>query len=118
PEPKDLSTVLNQGEILTLQGKIIPLFRLDTLFDIEGVEHDTRRELVVVIEDEDRQAGLFIDELIGRQQVVIKTLGETMRDIPGISGGAVMPNGRVGLILDVGGLVKLANAENREEVSG
>lgn len=118
PEPKDLSTVLNQGEILTLQGKIIPLFRLDTLFDIEGVEHDTRRELVVVIEDEDRQAGLFIDELIGRQQVVIKTLGETMRNIPGISGGAVMPNGRVGLILDVGGLVKLANAENREEVSG
>lgn len=115
PDPKDLSTVLNQGEILTLQGKIIPLFRLDTLFHIEGAEHDTGKALVVVIEDEERQAGLFIDELIGRQQVVIKTLGETMRDIPGISGGAVMPNGRVGLILDVGGLVKLANAENREE---
>ncbi len=118
PDPKDLSTVLNQGEILTLQGKIIPLFRLDALFGIEGAEQDASKALVVVIEDEDRQAGLFIDELIGRQQVVIKTLGETMRDIPGISGGAVMPNGRVGLILDAGGLVKLVNVENREEVSG
>ena len=52
-----------------------------------------------------------IDELIGRQQVVIKSLGDTMKEIPGIAGGAIMPNGRVGLILDVGGLVKHANAD-------
>ena len=64
--------------------------------------------MVVIVEDEDRQAGLLVDELIGRQQVVIKSLGETMKDIPGISGGAIMPDGRVGLIIDVGGLVKFA----------
>ena len=109
PTPEELSTVLNQGEMLSFQGKLIPLFRLNSLFDIRGAEQDPARALVMVIEDNDTQAGVLIDELIGRQQVVIKTLGESMGDIPGISGGAIMPNGRVGLILDVGGLVKFAN---------
>jgi len=109
PTPEELSTVLNQGEMLSFQGKLIPLFRLDSLFDIRGAEQDPAMALVMVIEDNDTQAGVLIDELIGRQQVVIKTLGESMGDIPGISGGAIMPNGRVGLILDVGGLVKFAN---------
>ena len=66
---------------------------------------------MVVVEDDGKQAGFIIDELIGRQQVVIKTLGETMQNIPGIAGGAIMPNGRVGLILDVGGLIKHANSD-------
>ena len=108
PTPEELSTVLNQGEMLSFQGKLIPLFRLNSLFDIRGAEQDPARALVMVIEDNGNRACLLIDELIGRQQVVIKTLGESMRDIPGISGGAIMPNGRVGLILDVGDLVKFA----------
>ncbi|MDL1986768.1 MAG: chemotaxis protein CheW [Deltaproteobacteria bacterium] len=114
PDPKDLSTVLNHGEMLSLLGNLIPLFRLDSLFDIKGAEQDPARAIVMVIEDNGTQAGVLIDELIGRQQVVIKTLGENMRDIPGISGGAIMPNGRVGLILDVGGLVKFATTRNEE----
>ena len=56
----------------------------------------------------------MIDELVGRQQVVIKSLGETMKNIPGISGGAIMPDGRVGLILDVGGLLRFATPDHRE----
>jgi two-component system chemotaxis sensor kinase CheA len=114
PDPEDLSTVLNHGEMFSLQGKLIPLFRLDSLFAIKGAEQDPAMALVMVIEDDGSQAGLLIDELIGRQQVVIKTLGENMRDIPGISGGAIMPNGRVGLILDIGGLVKFATTRNEE----
>jgi len=115
PEPADISTVLNQGQMLSLQGGLIPLFKLSTLYNLNGGSngngngHDN--ELVVVVEDDNQQAGFIIDELIGRQQVVIKSLGDTMREIPGIAGGAIMPNGRVGLILDVGGLVKHANAE-------
>jgi two-component system chemotaxis sensor kinase CheA len=54
------------------------------------------------------------DELLGQQQIVIKSLGEALRGLRGISGGAIMPDGRVGLILDVGGLVKLAHAEEAE----
>jgi two-component system chemotaxis sensor kinase CheA len=110
PEPKDLSTVLGRGEMLQLQGKLIPLFRLADLFAVQGGAVALDQALVAVVEDDGQRAGLVIDELIGRQQVVIKTLGEAMQNLPGISGGAIMPNGRVGLILDIGGLVKYANA--------
>ncbi|MDO9110091.1 MAG: chemotaxis protein CheA, partial [Desulfatirhabdiaceae bacterium] len=110
PDPKDISTVFNKGRVLSLQGKLIPLYRLTRLYEIDesGGDHE---ELVVVIEDDGNQAGLIIDELVGRQQVVIKTLGETMQKIPGISGGAIMPNGRVGLIVDIAGLMKLTSAD-------
>ncbi len=97
-----------------LQGRLIPLFRLSRLFEIENAEEDPTKALVVVVENHMSHAGLLIDELIGTQQIVIKTLGETMSNIPGISGSAIMPNGRVGLILDVGGLVRLANASGDE----
>ncbi len=111
PDPKNISRVLNKGEILSLQGKLIPLFHLSELFDIGNGKGNDTDKLVVVIEDDLNQAGIVIDELVGRQQVVIKSLGESMQGIPGISGGAIMPDGRVGLILDVGGLVKLAHSE-------
>jgi two-component system chemotaxis sensor kinase CheA len=110
PETQDLSSVLKKGEMLGIQGRLIPLYRMDGLFKINGAQRDTEDSLVVVVENDNQRAGLVIDELIGRQQVVIKSLGETMQDLRGISGGAIMPNGRVGLILDVGGLVRLAHA--------
>ncbi|WDN90013.1 two-component system, chemotaxis family, sensor kinase CheA [Desulfosarcina sp. BuS5] len=109
PEPKDLSTVINKGEMLVFHGSLVPLFRLTSLFDIQGGEEDLKNSIIVVIEDDGNRAGLVIDELVVRQQVVVKTLGETMKNVVGISGGAIMPNGRVGLILDIGGLVRLAN---------
>jgi two-component system chemotaxis sensor kinase CheA len=117
PAPGDISTLHHRGEMLSLQGKLIPLFRLDGIFRIRGATRDQQQALVVVVEDEERTVGLLIDELIGRQQVVIKTLGEAMRNIPGISGGAILPNGRVGLILDIGGLVRFATAGNSETIS-
>ena len=110
PDVADLSTVLRHGEMLTLKDALIPLYRIGRLFKLDGAQREVMENaIVVVVEDKSSQAGLIIDELIGRQQVVIKSLGDSMRDIPGISGGAIMPNGRVGLILDVPSLVKFAN---------
>jgi two-component system chemotaxis sensor kinase CheA len=108
PDLKDVSSVLHKGEILSLQDKLIPLFRIASLFGIEA-EEDLSKAIVVIVENNENQAGLVVDELIGSQQIVIKTLGEMLGHIKGISGSAIMPNGRVGLILDVGGLVRLAN---------
>lgn len=117
PDPRDVSTVFNRGRVLSLQGKLIPLYRLTRLYGIDDTSDDNE-DLVVVIEDDGNQAGLIIDELVGRQQVVIKTLGETMQKIPGISGGAIMPNGRVGLILDIAGLMKLTAADSADKKEG
>jgi two-component system chemotaxis sensor kinase CheA len=109
PGTDDISTVLNRGEMLTLPNGLIPLYRMDHIYQVVDTQAEPDERIIVIVEDEERQAGLVVDELIGRQQVVIKSLGESMKNIPGISGGAIMPDGRVGLIIDVGGLVKFAN---------
>jgi two-component system chemotaxis sensor kinase CheA len=109
PESKNLSKVMNKGEMLSIHGDLIPLFSVASLFDVERDSDITEESLVVIIENEENSVGLIIDELVGRQQVVVKTLGESVQNVTGISGGAIMPNGRVGLILDVGGMIKLSN---------
>ncbi|MBU4316042.1 MAG: chemotaxis protein CheA [Proteobacteria bacterium] len=109
PDPKDISTVFNEGKVLSIQGRLIPLFKLSDLYDIDLKGKNDDLSLIVIVEDDSSQAGIIIDELVGRQQVVVKSLGESMRGIPGISGGAIMPNGRVGLIIDVGGLVRMVH---------
>ncbi|NIA14838.1 MAG: hypothetical protein GWP08_12240 [Nitrospiraceae bacterium] len=108
PDSKDISTVVNRGAMLSLQERLLPLFRLADLFTIRGVAKEADEGIVVIIEDEGRQIGILVDQILGQQQIVIKSLGETMQGIAGIAGGAIMPDGNVGLILDVGGLVKLA----------
>ena len=114
PAPGGVSSVFGQGEMLQLQGNLIPLYRMSQIYGIADARDDLNEAIVVVVEDEGRRSGLVIDELVGRQQVVIKSLGETMQNIPGISGGAIMPDGRVGLILDVGGLLRFATPDRGE----
>ncbi len=110
PAPENLFSVARKGEMLSLQGQLIPLFRLDHLFKIPDAIQDPTQALVIIVEDDGKLAGLLIDELLGQQQIVIKSLGDGLGSIRGVSGGAIMPDGLVGLILDVGGLVRIANS--------
>jgi two-component system, chemotaxis family, sensor kinase CheA len=108
PRAEDLFTVAGKGEVLSLQGSLIPLFRLGRIFRERAAEADATRAVAVIVEDEGRQVALLVDELQGQQQIVIKSLGDSLEDIPGVSGGAILSDGQVGLILDVSGLVRLA----------
>jgi len=112
PTPGQISTVVDRGEVLTLQGELIPLFRLNRLFGIPGSKQDPTEALVMIVENEGRRAGMLIDDLLGQQQIVIKSLGQAMQDIEGVAGGAIMSDGTVGLILDVGGIVSLATTNH------
>jgi two-component system chemotaxis sensor kinase CheA len=103
-----LSTVANSGEILALQGGTVPVLRLHRLFNVPGATTNPLDAIVVILEDEGKQIGLMVDELLGQQQTVIKSLGASMKGIPGIAGGAIMADGTVGLILDINGVAKLA----------
>ena len=107
---QEISTVTGKGEMFLLQGQLIPLFRMSKLFDVDNSHKTMAEKLIVVVEDDTRQTGLLIDELVGQQQIVIKSLGESMQGIPGVAGGAIMPDGNVGLIVDVAGLVRLAHS--------
>jgi len=108
PEPSQLSTVVGKGEVLLLRGDLIPMFRLHQLFNVKGAEEDPTRGLVVVLRDGISSCGLLVDELLGQQQVVAKSLGAGVGKVPAVSGGAILGDGRVGLILDPGSLVTLA----------
>jgi two-component system chemotaxis sensor kinase CheA len=110
PEPGAVSTVVGRGEMVMLRGSLVPVIRLHRLFQTPGALEDLNRALLVVIEDGERRAALVVDELLGQQQVVAKSLGDGIGKVPGVSGGAILGDGRVGLILDPAGLGALARA--------
>jgi two-component system chemotaxis sensor kinase CheA len=102
--PEDTRAFLERGEMLLLQGEAIPLFDLAAYVPGCAPEPDGRA-LAVIVECGSRKAGLLVAELLGQQQVVIKGLGEALKLIPGVSGGAILSDGTVGMILDVDGLL-------------
>ncbi|MGD8449925.1 MAG: chemotaxis protein CheA, partial [Desulfobacterales bacterium] len=104
PAKEQYSTVKGKGEMILSRGNLIPLIRLDQIFNIKSDAFNPWEGLVVVVEYEDRQMCLFLDELLGKEEVVIKSLGETLKDTKGFAGGAIMGDGRVGLILDMAGI--------------
>jgi two-component system, chemotaxis family, sensor kinase CheA len=107
PQPDSLSTVTGRGELVLLRGELLPVFRLHRLFGVKSAIEDPTRGLLVVVGSDDRCA-LLVDELLGQQQVVAKSLGNGIGKIQGISGGAILGDGRVGLILDTAELISLA----------
>jgi len=109
PAPDQLSTVCNRGEMVMVRGKLIPMIRLGRLFGIQAQYDNPAEALIVIVADGSEQSCLLVDSLLGQQQVVIKNLGDYLGHIRGISGGAIMGDGNVHLILDVPGLIALAN---------
>ncbi len=100
PTRDQLSTVSGRGELVMLRGELMPIFRLHRLFGISSAIEDPAQGLLVVIGDEDRRCALLVDELLGQQQVVAKSLTKAVGKIPVVSGGAILGDGQVGLILD------------------
>jgi two-component system, chemotaxis family, sensor kinase CheA len=110
PTPQQISSVQGRGEMVLERGELMPLVRLYTLFGDVPTTEDPTEALVVVVEEDGRRCCLLVDDLLAQQQVVIKSLGEALGTVKGVSGGAIMGDGKVSLILDIPGLVKLAQA--------
>jgi two-component system chemotaxis sensor kinase CheA len=108
PTDGAVSSVAGRGEMVMLRGDLLPVFRMHELFNVKGANTNPHDALFICIEGEGRRCALMVDELLGQQQVVIKSLGQSMGQIPGVSGGSILGDGCVGLILDAGGLLKLA----------
>jgi two-component system chemotaxis sensor kinase CheA len=104
PLQKEYQTVRNRGETVMVRGHLIPLVRTDAVF---GGKLDTRypwEGIVIVLENKNEKMGLMVDEVLGKDEFVIKTLGSTFKNVAGIAGGSIMADGRVSLIIDVPGL--------------
>lgn len=101
---EEIYTVVDEGEMLKLQDEMIPLMRLKQLFP--GFESSGWSRLAVIVESDGKKLGIPVDELMGQQQIVIKGLGESFKNIAGLTGGAILSDGNVGMIIDVDGLMK------------
>ncbi len=108
PETKQITTVQQRGAMLQVRGELCPLIQLGVLFDY-GPAIDPCSNLVVITQCGGQKIALVVEELIGQQQVVIKTLGERFKKVMGVSGAAILGDGRVGLILEPSGLLALHN---------
>lgn len=107
PRPEMISTVHERGEMVNVRGRLCPLLRLYQYFGQPTKITNPAEAIVVVVESGDQARCLMVDELIGKQEVVIKSLGGTLKKSPSLAGGAVLGDGRVGLILNVDSLVRL-----------
>ena len=107
PLPGAVTTVQGRGELISVRGRLTPLLRLGRHLNTPSKADDPSRGIVVVVESGQDSRCLFVDELIGKQEVVIKSLGDVFRDQHAFAGAAILGDGRVGLILDVNALVKL-----------
>ena len=109
PKKSQYSTVEGKGEMILSRGNLLPLIRLDQIFGVHSDSSHPCDALVVAVEYQNKQMCIFLDELLGKEEVVIKNLGERLRDIKGIAGGAIMADGMVGLILDMAGVFEMAS---------
>lgn len=102
---EDIKTVRNK-EVIVLRGQIIPIIRLGDILNVPRVhEADSDDIFVVVVHIGERKAGIVVDNLIGQQEIVIKTLGKLLAGLKVISGATVLGDGRVAMILDVSALM-------------
>ena len=111
PNKEYYNTVIGRGEVINVMGKLLPLVRLHDLFDIEPDCRNPGEATIVVVDGANGAKCLLVDEILGQEEVVIKGLSESLRHVKGVSGGAILGDGNIGLILDPEGLFELSELQ-------
>ena len=104
PTQDIVHTTRGKGEFVDLRGEMIPIVRLNEVLEINNKHPEIWESILLCVESENGKFALLIDDLVGRQQVVIKPLGKALAKLEGISGGAIMGNGDIALILNIDAL--------------
>ncbi len=110
PTRESCSNVVGRGEMINVMDHLLPLMRLSELFDVETPPKEPWESIIVVMEGDGRAKGLMVDEILGKAEVVIKSLGDGLKNIKGIAGGAILGDGQIGLIIDTEGLFTLSES--------
>ena len=108
PQPGSVNSISGRGLVVSVRGEYLPVI---SLAEVCGMPQDKRRVedgILVILEAEGEKTALFVDDLVGQHQVVIKSLETNYRRVAGVSGATIMGDGRVAMIMDVGSLVKMA----------
>ena len=108
-QPGGINRVGGHQEVFWFRDGYVPVVRLHEVFGVKPRATELHQGLIMVVEGEGRRVGLFVDDLLGQQQVVIKSLETNFRRVEGVSGATIHGDGAVALILDVPGLIRVAS---------
>lgn len=106
-----ITTIYGKGEVVKVRGKLRPMLRLYKYFGITPRTTNPAEALVIVVESANQQRCILVDELIGKQEVVIKSLGDRFKESKALAGAAILGDGKVGLILDPRTLVQASQPD-------
>jgi len=108
PRPEDVKSVAGSGRVVYVRGEYLPLVALHEVFGLTPLSDKPEQGILIIVDTECGRAALFVDELLGQRQVVIKSLESNYRKVPGISAATIMGDGSVSMILDVSEVLRLA----------
>jgi two-component system chemotaxis sensor kinase CheA len=111
PKADMVKTLIGKGEVVNVRGAFYPIVRLYEVFDLQPEHKNPAEAILLILETEGERVVVMVDEILGQQQVVIKSIEENFRKVDGVAGATILGDGTVGLILDVRGLAKLAKQE-------
>jgi two-component system chemotaxis sensor kinase CheA len=116
PNLDDIRTLAGDSRMVHIRGEYLPFISLAEAFGLDGIQ-DITKGLLVVVEAEEGKAALFVDELLGQQQVVIKSLEANYRKVNGISGATIMGDGRVAMIIDISAVTRMGLSHTRRRMA-
>ena len=108
PKAGTIKTVVGKGELLDVRNTYLPMMRLYDVFSLQPEYIDPTKAILMILETEGEQVAVMVDEILGQQQVVIKSMEQNFRKIDGIAGATILGDGTVGFILDVRGLIEMS----------
>ena len=108
PKSGQVTTVMGKGELINVRGTYLPVIRLYEVFALHPEITDPTKAILLILETEGEQVAVMVDEIIGQQQVVIKSMEQNLRKVEGIAGATILGDGTVGFILDVRGLLDIS----------
>lgn len=115
PRREEIFTVHQKGDLIKVRDKLLPLVKPHKLIGVSPQKENPWETLILIIENEGNQNGLMIDDLLGKQEVVIKNMGEKLKDVKGVAGATIMGDGRVGLILDIHNIFKMVQEDSNHQ---
>lgn len=113
PKRQDIHAVQGKADVINVRGEFIPLVYLHRIFGVSGAVSEAGKALIVLVESGHQKLGLVVDELIGQQQVVIKSLEANADPVKGISGATILGDGKVSLILEINELKALQPVQGK-----
>lgn len=111
PRPESVKTVIGKGELINVRNTYLPIVRLYEVFSLQPEHTDPTKGILLILETEGERVVVMVDEILGQQQVVIKSMEQNFRKVEGIAGATILGDGTVGFILDVRGLMEIACRE-------